>query len=101
MRKTISPMLTILAVLAVILTGCERKDSEAESEAQTETSKKTPEFTLKSFGGKEISLSDYKGKIVVLEWFNDECPYVRHQCRLACHQQHKPYYAPAEQRLRS
>jgi len=78
MRKTISPMLTILAVLAVILTGCERKDSEAESEAQTETSKKTPEFTLKSFGGKEISLSDYKGKIVVLEWFNDECPYVRH-----------------------
>jgi len=71
-------MLTILAVLAVILTGCERKDSEAESEAQTETSKKTPEFTLKSFGGKEISLSDYKGKIVVLEWFNDECPYVRY-----------------------
>lgn len=39
---------------------------------------KAPEFTLKSFDGKTISLSDYKGKIVVLEWFNFECPFVQH-----------------------
>ena len=38
--------------------------------------KKAPDFTLKSFDGKSISLSDYRGKIVVLEWFNFECPYV-------------------------
>ena len=40
--------------------------------------KKAPEFTLKNYDGKAISLSDYKGKIVVLEWLNYECPFVRY-----------------------
>ena len=42
---------------------------------EPEDGKKAPEFTLNTFDGKEISLSDYRGKIVVLEWFNFECPY--------------------------
>jgi peroxiredoxin len=36
-----------------------------------------PAFTLKDTDGKEVKLSDYKGKIVVLEWFNPECPFVK------------------------
>ena len=36
-----------------------------------------PEFLLKDVQGKTHSLSQYKGKIVVLEWFNPECPFVR------------------------
>jgi len=40
--------------------------------------KKAPVFTLKSFDGKTISLSGYEGKIVVLEWFNLECPFVKY-----------------------
>ena len=35
-----------------------------------------PEFTLESVKGQPVSLSDYRGKIVVLEWFNFECPFV-------------------------
>jgi len=45
---------------------------------EPEDGKKAPEFTLNTFDGKEISLSDYKGKIVVLEWFNFECPYSKY-----------------------
>jgi peroxiredoxin len=67
MRKTIFAMLAILAVSVVVLGGCESK-----------AGKKAPGFTLKSFDGKEINLSDHRGKIVVLEWFNDECPYVKY-----------------------
>ena len=26
--------------------------------------------------GKVVNLADYKDKVVVLEWFNNECPYV-------------------------
>jgi peroxiredoxin len=37
--------------------------------------KRAPQFELKSFDGKTIKLSDYRGKIVVLEWFNMECPF--------------------------
>lgn len=36
-----------------------------------------PAFTATDSNGKKVSLSDYKGKIVVLEWTNDGCPYVR------------------------
>ena len=36
-----------------------------------------PAFTLKDSSGKEHSLSDYKGKFVVLEWFNEGCPFVK------------------------
>jgi peroxiredoxin len=34
-----------------------------------------PPFTLTTFQGKTASLSDYRGKIVVLEWLNFECPF--------------------------
>lgn len=36
-----------------------------------------PGFTLKDSFGKEHSLSDFEGKIVVLEWINFECPFVK------------------------
>jgi peroxiredoxin len=36
-----------------------------------------PDFTLKDPSGKEHSLSGYKGKFVVLEWTNFECPFVK------------------------
>ncbi len=38
---------------------------------------KAPEFALKDVDGKTVKLSDFKGKTVVLEWFNPECPYVK------------------------
>jgi peroxiredoxin/uncharacterized protein YxeA len=40
--------------------------------------RRAPEFELNSFDGKTVSLSDYRGKIVVLEWFNFECPFSRY-----------------------
>jgi len=36
-----------------------------------------PEFSAPDTNGKTQSLSEYKGKYVVLEWFNPECPFVK------------------------
>ena len=36
-----------------------------------------PAFSATATTGKPVSLADYAGKIVVLEWTNHECPYVR------------------------
>lgn len=36
-----------------------------------------PDFTCNDSDGKEHSLSGYKGKIVVLEWLNHDCPFVK------------------------
>lgn len=39
-----------------------------------------PDFTLTDANGKKHKLSDYKGKVIVLEWTNHTCPFVqRHQ----------------------
>src|SRR5712692_765697 len=36
-----------------------------------------PDFSLTHAKGEPQSLSQYKGKYVVLEWFNPECPFVK------------------------
>src|SRR3954469_15393391 len=38
-----------------------------------------PDFSVADATGKAVKLSDYKGKFVVLEWTNPECPFVRAQ----------------------
>ena len=36
-----------------------------------------PAFALTDTNGKVVNLADYKGKTVVLEWHNPECPFVK------------------------
>jgi peroxiredoxin len=35
------------------------------------------DFEVTSFDGQKVKLADYKGRIVVLEWLNPDCPYSR------------------------
>lgn len=39
--------------------------------------KPAPAFTLTDAQGKTVSLSDFAGKTVVLEWVNFDCPFVK------------------------
>lgn len=45
--------------------------------AQAQPGKPAPEFSVQDSAGKTVKLSDFKGKTVVLEWTNQDCPYVR------------------------
>jgi hypothetical protein len=40
-----------------------------------------PAFTATDLAGKPVSLADYKGKTVVLEWHNFGCPFVQKHYR--------------------
>ena len=42
-----------------------------------EVGKAAPDFSVQDVSGKTVSLADYKGKVVVLEWFNPGCPFVK------------------------
>ena len=53
----------------------------ASAALAVEVGKPAPDFTATDINGKTIHLSDYKGKIVVLESYNSDCPY--------CHNQYK------------
>jgi peroxiredoxin len=66
--KTIRPILTALLVLGLSLPLA----------AEVANGQPAPDFTLKDAAGNEHKLSSYKGKTVVLEWTNEECPFVQH-----------------------
>ena len=44
---------------------------------EAKLNEQAPNFKLMDSNGKEHSLSDFKDKIVVLEWINYECPFVK------------------------
>jgi peroxiredoxin len=48
-----------------------------EQPAKAKLGKKAPDFTLTDSSGVERSLSDYEGRLVVLEWINPDCPFVQ------------------------
>ena len=45
--------------------------------AAVEPGKEAPDFTLTDLAGNAVSLSQFRGQYVVLEWFNSECPFVQ------------------------
>jgi len=51
--------------------------ASAVSFASPEINKAVTDFSGKTIQGKTVKLSDFKGKIVVLEWYNPTCPYVK------------------------
>lgn len=53
------------------------KKTAATKTAAPKLNEAAPDFTAKGADGKEYKLSDFKGKTVVLEWYNKDCPYVR------------------------
>jgi peroxiredoxin len=70
MQKIIFAALCLGALLGVTVSA---QDNTPKSAAVGQSA---PDFTLQGSDGKDHSLAEYKGKYVVLEWTNPECPFV-------------------------
>jgi hypothetical protein len=46
--------------------------------AAAEVEAAAPDFVLQDTEGKSVRLSELRGKTVVLEWFNPDCPFVKY-----------------------
>lgn len=77
MRLLTSIALVSSLFAAPAFAGDAPKPEAAEASTTAQVGKPAPDFTLKGLDGKEVKLSKLKGKIVVLEWFNPGCPYVK------------------------
>ncbi len=51
--------------------------SLAAAHATAVVGQPAPDFTVRDASGKELKLSQFRGKHVVLEWLNPGCPFVR------------------------
>ncbi|HEX6159011.1 MAG TPA: thioredoxin family protein [Thermoanaerobaculia bacterium] len=74
-------VLTVTSLLTLALFVAEGCGADAAPRPSPETApaigKAAPEFKAVDTYGKQHSLSQYRGKWVVLEWLNHGCPYVR------------------------
>ncbi|QTN29394.1 redoxin domain-containing protein [Rhodoferax sp. AJA081-3] len=67
MKHTIVAVAALAASLAFV----------GHAHAQTQVGQPAPQFSAVDTAGKAVSLADFKGKYVVLEWTNPECPFVQ------------------------
>lgn len=69
MKNSIKLLLSLSAVLFGLTAQSLR--------AAPEIGQPAPDFALNDIDGKTHQLSDFKGKTVVLEWHNPDCPFVK------------------------
>jgi peroxiredoxin len=72
----------VLMALA-IASGCADRETteiigteDPTIQAEPVVGQVAPDFTLGNLDGEQVTLSDYRGRFVVLEWINHGCPYV-------------------------
>ncbi len=77
MKRTLTMTVIALLIAAAAATAAGRRAPEAEEIQQgPQVNAPAPDFTLPNLDGEEVTLSDYKGSYVVLEWINYDCPFV-------------------------
>lgn len=68
-----SPMRAAAAALAAAVVAAWSPGAAADVRA----GQPAPAFTLRDVDGRSVSLADFRGRTVVLEWTNPGCPFVR------------------------
>jgi hypothetical protein len=72
-----SPGLLAAAIAAVVILAAVHLTHQARgSDTAVRPGAAAPAFTAKDISGHVVSLGDYRGKTVILEWTNDGCPFV-------------------------
>lgn len=82
LKFTLSFCAALMLLTAPVMANPETTQTEPASEVTvplnpTGIGAPAPAFTATDSKGNSVSLSDYAGKIVILEWTNHQCPYVR------------------------
>lgn len=68
---------TLIAIVGLAIAGSSSQADSRPAPSSPVVGKPAPDFALPDLGGKEVKLSSFKGKVVVLEWFNPGCPFVK------------------------
>ena len=79
MKRNTYILAGLLAIALGIFAICNSSSASADvkNEAKARLGHAAPDFALADENGKIHRLSDYKGKTVILEWTNQDCPYVK------------------------
>ena len=73
MRKIYA--VVIMTALLLMVNGCsESSTGGGDNQIGNEVGQIAPDFTYTDFDGNSVSLSDYRGKVILLFFFGNQCP---------------------------
>ena len=64
-----------LGAVSLAMADKEKGEKKEQKAGAVEIGSAAPDFKLPTADGKTVSLADFKGKTVVIEWFSPYCPY--------------------------
>ena len=77
MAKPLLRLASAVAIVGVTSTGAAYLTGPAQSAAaRAQPGAPAAAFTARDIAGKAVSIGDYRGKTVILEWTNNGCPFV-------------------------
>ena len=77
MRRYRSHALAALSFALLLLSAAYAPRGEDAAPGDLEVGEQAPAFTLESTSGTTYTLAELRGKFVVMEWLNFDCPYTR------------------------
>jgi peroxiredoxin len=89
MYRRANILLTAALIVSLLLIGITYAGSgccgnpKDQSQKNESSDLQAPQFTLTNYDGRDVSLAEFKDKIVVLEWFNYDCPFVKYHYETA------------------
>ena len=70
MKRILSIVTALILTAVLLITGCSSGESEV-----AEIGKKAPDFTLENLYEQKVSLSDYRGEVVIINFWYTGCTY--------------------------
>lgn len=70
----ILPSRRLVVFAAILAAGCTEEPARRQTRSGLDVGKKAPEILGRDLAGKEVRLSDYRGKVVLIDFWRPACP---------------------------